>query len=55
MHFNWFSELKRVLKTGGVILITTQGEKFQTKANRGRKKKVRPRGTNRKRKRKRRT
>jgi ubiquinone/menaquinone biosynthesis C-methylase UbiE len=31
MHFNWFNELKRVLKPGGVILITTQGKNFRPK------------------------
>jgi ubiquinone/menaquinone biosynthesis C-methylase UbiE len=31
MHFNWFNELKRVLKPGGVMLITTQGENFRPK------------------------
>jgi SAM-dependent methyltransferase len=31
MHFNWFNELKRVLKPSGVLLITTQGENFKPK------------------------
>ena len=31
LHFSWFNELKRILKPGGIILITTQGENFKPK------------------------
>lgn len=31
MHFNWFNELKRILKPNGILLITTQGENFRVK------------------------
>lgn len=31
MHFNWFKELKRTLNTGGLLLLTTQGENFKPK------------------------
>jgi SAM-dependent methyltransferase len=30
-HREWFLELKRVLKSGGVMLLTTQGDNFKTK------------------------
>lgn len=28
MHFKWYSELKRILKPEGILLLTTQGENF---------------------------
>lgn len=31
MHFNWYNELYRVLKPGGIILVTTQGDNFKVK------------------------
>lgn len=31
MHFAWFDELFRVLKPGGIMLFTTQGENFREK------------------------
>lgn len=31
MHYNWFNELKRVLKPGGILLVTTQGANFKLK------------------------
>jgi ubiquinone/menaquinone biosynthesis C-methylase UbiE len=31
LHFNWFKELKRILRPGGIILLTTQGENFKPK------------------------
>ena len=31
MHFNWFEELKRILKPDGIIFITTQGNNFKAK------------------------
>ena len=31
MHYNWFSELHRVLKPNGIMLLTTQGENFKVK------------------------
>ncbi len=31
MHFAWFSELLRVLKPGGIMLFTAQGENFRAK------------------------
>jgi len=31
MHYEWFQELKRVLASGGLIILTTQGENFKHK------------------------
>lgn len=31
MHFDWFNELKRILKPGGIMYITTQGKHFKVK------------------------
>jgi ubiquinone/menaquinone biosynthesis C-methylase UbiE len=31
MHFEWFAELMRVLKSGGIMLLTTQGNNFTIK------------------------
>lgn len=31
MHFNWLEELKRILKPGGILFITTQGNNFKKK------------------------
>lgn len=31
MHIDWFNELKRVLKPGGIMYLTTQGEHFKVK------------------------
>ena len=31
MHFDWYHELSRVLKPGGIMLITTQGNNFKAK------------------------
>ena len=31
MHFNWYAELRRVLKPGGILLVTTQGNQFKSK------------------------
>lgn len=31
MHHNWYNELFRVLKPGGILLITTQGNNFKVK------------------------
>jgi ubiquinone/menaquinone biosynthesis C-methylase UbiE len=31
MHYNWYQELYRILKSGGIMLMTTQGENFLIK------------------------
>lgn len=31
MHYDWFAELTRVLKPGGILLVTTQGAIFKAK------------------------
>jgi ubiquinone/menaquinone biosynthesis C-methylase UbiE len=31
MHYSWYKELTRVLKPGGIILVTTQGDNFKVK------------------------
>lgn len=31
MHFDWYAELYRVLKQGGIMLLTTQGNNFKAK------------------------
>ena len=31
MHFGWFNELYRILKPGGILFITTQGNNFREK------------------------
>lgn len=31
MHYNWYKELIRVLKPGGILLITAQGDNFKIK------------------------
>ena len=31
MHFDWYKELYRVLKTNGILFLTTQGENFKLK------------------------
>jgi len=31
MHYNWLYELNRILKPGGNLLVTTQGENFKSK------------------------
>ncbi|HUS87645.1 MAG TPA: class I SAM-dependent methyltransferase [Bacteroidales bacterium] len=31
LHFEWYSELSRVLKNGGIMLVTTHGENFKIK------------------------
>ena len=31
MHYDWFNELQRVLKPGGILVVTTQGDNFKTK------------------------
>lgn len=31
MHFDWYTELRRVLKVGGVMLLTTHGDNFKIK------------------------
>lgn len=31
MHFEWYRELRRILKPGGIILLTTQGDNFKKK------------------------
>lgn len=31
MHFDWYKELYRVLRPGGVMFLTTQGDNFKTK------------------------
>jgi len=30
-HFEWFNELNRILKPGGIMLLTTQGNNFESK------------------------
>jgi len=31
MHIEWINELKRILKPGGILLLTTQGDNFKSK------------------------
>ncbi|MFP4846214.1 class I SAM-dependent methyltransferase [Winogradskyella sp. PE311] len=31
MHFDWFKELNRILKPGGIMLLTMQGDNFKVK------------------------
>lgn len=31
MHYDWYNELLRILKSGGIILVTTQGDNFKVK------------------------
>lgn len=31
MHFGWYAELFRILKPGGIMFLTTQGDNFKTK------------------------
>jgi ubiquinone/menaquinone biosynthesis C-methylase UbiE len=31
MHYEWYNELYRVLKRGGIMLLTSQGDNFRTK------------------------
>lgn len=38
MHYNWFNELYRILKTGGILFLTTQGANFLVKLNQTEKK-----------------
>jgi len=38
MHYNWFNELYRILKPGGILFLTTQGANFLVKLNQTEKK-----------------
>lgn len=33
MHYNWYKELYRILRPGGILFITTQGDNFKRKLN----------------------
>lgn len=39
LHFDWYRELSRVLKPGGIMLFTTQGDNFMVKLTAGELKK----------------